>query len=380
MSRIFFSHWRQQLRSVSVSLLFICFVLFFSCPLLQPSCSPGSRPQQTSTTPTSCTPWRTRGRPSSTIISLPSRCKSFLGLTWPGGCHHGNSPSLSLTQLEHEVRASISWPSLTCPPWAGGTVVCRLCVCEVVATFSRRPEANDLDKFCWFALYIGAATDSANLPSGYGHPNLPLLSGCLLQVDHYSTLFAALLVTDQSVFGSTNRGRWWVTAKCIRCSYIQKLMDRFLLFTAGPLLLSVKGIIDLAQMPPTILLPHPGGTGTPTLERIAYLPGAQPPFPPRAFNPTSISPGEDPTPPYPYTPCSLIFLAKISMFPRTSVRVQPCTGPRCQRSVLPVQVTDQAESYCSHTGKAFPPSWLLYGSKMFYYFNRKKKSCAPDHF
>uniref|UniRef100_A0A3Q3W1Z9 Uncharacterized protein n=1 Tax=Mola mola TaxID=94237 RepID=A0A3Q3W1Z9_MOLML len=51
-----------------------------------------------------------------------------------------------------------------------------------------------------------------------------------------------------------------------------------------------RGIIDLAQMPPTILLPHPGGTGTPTLERIAYLPGAQPPFPPRAFNPTSISP------------------------------------------------------------------------------------------
>ncbi|XP_029030546.1 nuclear receptor corepressor 1 isoform X10 [Betta splendens] len=52
-----------------------------------------------------------------------------------------------------------------------------------------------------------------------------------------------------------------------------------------------RGIIDLAQMPPTILLPHPGGTGTPTLERIAYLPGAQPPFPARAFNPTSISPG-----------------------------------------------------------------------------------------
>ncbi|XP_051903662.1 nuclear receptor corepressor 1 isoform X1 [Hippocampus zosterae] len=52
-----------------------------------------------------------------------------------------------------------------------------------------------------------------------------------------------------------------------------------------------RGIIDLAQMPPTILLPHPGGTGTPTLERIAYLPGAQPPFTTRAFNPTSISPG-----------------------------------------------------------------------------------------
>lgn len=108
--------------------------------------------------------------------------------------------------------------------------------------------------------------------------------------------------------------------QCMRCSNVQKLMDWFLLFTVGPLLLSVKGIIDLAQMPPTILLPHPGGTGTP-LERIAYLPGAQPPFNPRAFNPTSMSPGEDPPPPNPYTPCSLIFAAMISMFPHTSVSV-----------------------------------------------------------
>lgn len=120
-----------------------------------------------------------------------------------------------------------------------------------------------------------------------------MLSGRLLQVDHYSTVFAALLLIDQSVFGSIDRCRQWV--KYIRCSCIQKLMNRFLLFNVGPLLLSVKGIIDLAQMPPTILLPHPGGTGTPTLERIAYLPGAQPPFPPRGFNPTSISPGEDPS-------------------------------------------------------------------------------------
>ncbi|KAI5615606.1 nuclear receptor corepressor 1 isoform X2 [Silurus asotus] len=52
-----------------------------------------------------------------------------------------------------------------------------------------------------------------------------------------------------------------------------------------------RGIIDLAQMPPTILLPHPGGTGSPNLDRITYLPGTQPPFPPRVFNPASISPG-----------------------------------------------------------------------------------------
>lgn len=44
-----------------------------------------------------------------------------------------------------------------------------------------------------------------NLLIGYGHPNLHLLSGCLLQVDHYSTPFAALLLSDKSVFESTNR-------------------------------------------------------------------------------------------------------------------------------------------------------------------------------
>ncbi|XP_061608509.1 nuclear receptor corepressor 1 isoform X4 [Phyllopteryx taeniolatus] len=41
-----------------------------------------------------------------------------------------------------------------------------------------------------------------------------------------------------------------------------------------------------------VAIPYPAGArGTPTLERIAYLPGAQPPFTTRAFNPTSISPG-----------------------------------------------------------------------------------------
>lgn len=119
--------------------------------------------------------------------------------------------------------------------------------------------------------------------------------------------------------------------------FIHSEIDGFLLFTVGPLLLSVKGIIDLAQMPPTILLPHPGGTGTPTLERIAYLPGAQPPFPPRAFNPTSISPGEDPSLPHSYTCVPLNFPATISVCLHTSLGVQPCTDPRCQRSVLPVQ-------------------------------------------
>lgn len=104
-----------------------------------------------------------------------------------------------------------------------------------------------------------------------------------------------------------------VMGHLMRCWFIQKLMDWFLLFNDGPLLLSVKGIIDLAQMPPTILLPHPGGTGTPTLERIAYLPGAQPPFPPRAFNPTSISPGEDPSLPHSYSCVPLICPAPTSV-------------------------------------------------------------------
>ncbi|KAK2816277.1 hypothetical protein Q7C36_022548 [Tachysurus vachellii] len=59
---------------------------------------------------------------------------------------------------------------------------------------------------------------------------------------------------------------------------------------AMPYPAGARGIIDLAQMPPTILLPHPGGTGSPNLDRIPYLPGPQPPFP-RVFNPASISPG-----------------------------------------------------------------------------------------
>nr|XP_055055975.1 nuclear receptor corepressor 1 isoform X2 [Misgurnus anguillicaudatus] len=53
---------------------------------------------------------------------------------------------------------------------------------------------------------------------------------------------------------------------------------------------SGRGIIDLTPMP-TILLPHPGGTVSPSLDRITYIPGPQTPFPPRAFNPASISPG-----------------------------------------------------------------------------------------
>uniref|UniRef100_A0A8C9Y5W3 Nuclear receptor corepressor 1 n=1 Tax=Sander lucioperca TaxID=283035 RepID=A0A8C9Y5W3_SANLU len=96
---------------------------------------------------------------------------------------------------------------------------------------------------------------------------------------------------------------------------------------AMPYAAGARGIIDLAQMPPTILLPHPGGTGTPTLERIAYLPGAQPPFPLRAFNPTSISPGEDPSLSHPHT-CSPIFPATIFIFPDTSESVHPCAGLR----------------------------------------------------
>ncbi|XP_042338260.1 nuclear receptor corepressor 1-like [Plectropomus leopardus] len=89
---------------------------------------------------------------------------------------------------------------------------------------------------------------------------------------------------------------------------------------AIPYAAGARGIIDLAQMPPTILLPHPGGTGTPTLERIAYLPGAQPPFPPRAFNPTSISPGEDPPPPPPPVPTRVPLS---SLLPRSPCSLKP---------------------------------------------------------
>lgn len=132
-------------------------------------------------------------------------------------------------------------------------------------------------------------------------------------------------------------------------------MDQFLLFTVGPLLLSVKGIIDLAQMPPTILLPHPGGTGTPTLERMAYLPGAQPPFPPRAFNPTSISPGEDPSLPNPFThylPCHDLGV------PSHLCKSAALHWPEVSKVSSACPVTDEVESSCSHTCRNFSRNCL----------------------
>lgn len=129
-------------------------------------------------------------------------------------------------------------------------------------------------------------------------------------------------------------------------------MDRLLFFTVGPLLLSVKGIIDLAQMPPTILLPHPGGTGTPTMERMAYLPGAQPPFPSRAFNQTSISPGEYPSLSHPHT-CSLIYPATIAVFPHTSCRSATLHWPEVSKVSCACPVADQVEHKYSHTGRDF---------------------------
>ncbi|XP_051891481.1 nuclear receptor corepressor 1 isoform X10 [Pristis pectinata] len=49
-----------------------------------------------------------------------------------------------------------------------------------------------------------------------------------------------------------------------------------------------RGIIDLAQMPHTILVP--GGSSTPPMDRITYIPGNQAPYPGR-YNHSPISPG-----------------------------------------------------------------------------------------
>lgn len=54
---------------------------------------------------------------------------------------------------------------------------------------------------------------------------------------------------------------------------------------------ATRGIIDLTNMPPTILVPHPGGTSTPPMDRITYIPGTQITFPPRSYNSASMSPG-----------------------------------------------------------------------------------------
>ena len=122
------------------------------------TCSRGSRPRRATTTPTSCTPWRTQGRPSSTIISLHSRCRLYHGPMLPGACRHGNSNRLpSLILPEREVLDSDCCLSV-CVSFShlrevgrggrdvGWWVERSLCSCEFVATFSRRPEANDPDK------------------------------------------------------------------------------------------------------------------------------------------------------------------------------------------------------------------------------------------
>lgn len=143
-------------------------------------------------------------------------------------------------------------------------------------------------------------------------------------------------------------------------------MDQFLLFTVGPLLLSVKGIIDLAQMPPTILLPHPVGTGTPTLERMAYLPGAQPPFPTRAFNPTSISPGEDPSLPHPFTP---YLPCHDHGVPSHLGKGAALHWPEVSKISSACPVTDQVEPSCSHTWRNFSRNCLTVaqqGDCLFY--------------
>ncbi|XP_040486032.1 nuclear receptor corepressor 1 isoform X10 [Ursus maritimus] len=54
---------------------------------------------------------------------------------------------------------------------------------------------------------------------------------------------------------------------------------------------ATRGIIDLTNMPPAILVPHPGGTSTPPMDRITYIPGTQITFPPRPYNSASMSPG-----------------------------------------------------------------------------------------
>ncbi|XP_036868982.2 nuclear receptor corepressor 1 isoform X8 [Manis javanica] len=54
---------------------------------------------------------------------------------------------------------------------------------------------------------------------------------------------------------------------------------------------ATRGIIDLTNMPPAILVPHPGGTSTPPMDRITYIPGTQITFPPRPYNTASVSPG-----------------------------------------------------------------------------------------
>ena len=76
-----------------------------------------------------------------------------VAIPYPAGARGMALHQLTLSHLPHLAGERL---------WARGAVVCRLCACAVVATFSRRPEANDLQKFRQFVLNIGAANDSAD--------------------------------------------------------------------------------------------------------------------------------------------------------------------------------------------------------------------------
>lgn len=61
-----------------------------------------------------------------------------VAIPYPAGARGRALHQLNLSHLPQQAGERL---------WVGGALVCRLCACEVVATFSRRPEANDLVKF-----------------------------------------------------------------------------------------------------------------------------------------------------------------------------------------------------------------------------------------
>lgn len=162
MPRISFSYWRHNLRSVSVNLLFMCFFFHPSLFLLssgaafmfprQPSPTSYHNTYQLytmeNTRQTILNDYITSQQMQ--VIPRPDMARGLspreqpVAIPYPAGARGTALHQLALSHLPQQAGERSK---------AGG-VVCRLCACEVVATFSRRPEANDLDKFCWFAFYF----------------------------------------------------------------------------------------------------------------------------------------------------------------------------------------------------------------------------------
>lgn len=119
-------------------------------------------------------------------------------------------------------------------------------------------------------------------------------------------------------------------------------------------------------MPPAILVPHPGGTSTPPMDRITYIPGTQITFPPRPYSSASVSPGGSAHAPLCWEQCApvlpahplwvfwalfpslLFFVYCLVMGPPQCLSLDPLRAPGSScYAPLSLKLLGKHTSYCS---------------------------------